>query len=76
MGGKTKVLVTFRYVDARGVKEEATLLDVDATQNAVSLADNILCIDNLTTDSSLNIQFKVEKNIRLKMRIDVYEVRS
>lgn len=75
-GKQTKLAITFHYVDARGVKEEATLLDVDATQNAVSLADNKLCIDNFTTHSSLNIQFKVEKNIRLKMRIDVYEVRS
>lgn len=66
----------FNYIDARAMKERAKLIDVRSNESSISIGSNKLILKNLKKNQVVNVLFKVDKNIRLKMRIDTYEIRS
>lgn len=75
--GKNKIIaLTFNYIDGSGMKEESKLLETSSRTNEVHIEDNKIIIKNLSKNDLLNIDFEVNKNLRLKMRIDTYEIRT
>lgn len=76
IGNFKKIALDFNFIDARGYKEKAKLLDVSSEKNSVEIKENKMVIEDLTKNETINASFKVNSDFRIKMRVDTYEVSS